>query len=552
MLSEVSLGARSLRYQAGLFSAVASAFIILVDSQLQPDSGDKTAALLRVLIYKIDDTTFGNDVPALPQWTGPPPTMVQIQAILFASLAASLLSAFLAMLGKQWLNRYSSTNVRGSAVDRSQNRQRKLDGIDRWYFDSVMESLPIMLQVALLLLGRALSRYLWEISRTVAWVVIGVTSFGLLFYLFIIVVGSVWESCPYQTPGSFVLRYLALKIPKKIHSAAANALHASEVIQNLTNVWNNTSFAIFFGLLVVVAPVWFVSDFFRLGRAAVGKLKALSIGAYRLLRRIYVSFRLSLTQGFNQQTAKLDLRCILWTLQISLEPLVRTSTLKYLITIPESTDFDNRLVEDCFHIFVGYISIINNKVVVAQGLEELATYSARCFFQTFRRVSPTNPTPDYLGDLRQLYVDKFPREIDFRGVPFYLTMANFHALINPDWSPSYVVWTDYRPTDQELIPFARQMVEVARVERRRTETRKVPCWILRFVLRVLSCDPPSPSSAIVDCLTILVIALSDDDHSNIQILGERSVWPPILWVPTVLTKLQSTNGAPFERYHPEA
>jgi hypothetical protein len=61
--------------------------------------------------------------------------MVHVQAILFASLAASLFSAFLAMLGKQWLNRYDSTDKRGSAIERCQNRQRKLDGIVAWYFD---------------------------------------------------------------------------------------------------------------------------------------------------------------------------------------------------------------------------------------------------------------------------------------------------------------------------------------------------------------------------------------------------------------------------------
>ena len=92
------------RSQAGLFSAVTSAFIIEVHSHLQQDPNDETAALLRVLIYKIDNTTFGNNPPTIPQWTGPPQTIVHVQAILLASLAASLLSAFLAMLGKQWLN----------------------------------------------------------------------------------------------------------------------------------------------------------------------------------------------------------------------------------------------------------------------------------------------------------------------------------------------------------------------------------------------------------------------------------------------------------------
>ena len=176
--------------QAGLFSAVASAFIIEVNSELKPDPNDQTAALLRVLIYKIDNTTFGNGIPALPQWTGPPRTIVQVQAILFASLAASLFSAFLAMLGKQWLNRYASIDMRGSAIERSQHRQRKLDGIVIWYFDHVMESLPVMLQAALLLLGCALSRYFWDVNTTVASVVLGATSLGLLFYLFIVVGGS--------------------------------------------------------------------------------------------------------------------------------------------------------------------------------------------------------------------------------------------------------------------------------------------------------------------------------------------------------------------------
>jgi hypothetical protein len=139
---------------------VASAFIVEVNSNLQPDPNDETAALLRVLIYKIDNTTFGDAVPTLPQWTGPPRAIVHVQIILFASLAISLLSALLAMLGKQWLNRYDTTDMRGTTIERSHNRQQKLDGIVAWYFNYVMESLPLMLQAALLLLGCALSRYL--------------------------------------------------------------------------------------------------------------------------------------------------------------------------------------------------------------------------------------------------------------------------------------------------------------------------------------------------------------------------------------------------------
>ena len=191
-----------------LFSAVTAAFILDVQSKLRPDTGDETAALLRVLIYKIDNTTFGNDAPTLLQWTGPPHTIVQVQAILYASLAAALLSAFLAMHGKQWLNQYASADVRGTAIERSQNRQRKLDGIVTRNFDRVMQSPPLMLQVALLLLGCPLSRYLREIDTAVVSVVLGFTFFGIISYLLIIVKGATFGSFPYQTPVSHALCHL--------------------------------------------------------------------------------------------------------------------------------------------------------------------------------------------------------------------------------------------------------------------------------------------------------------------------------------------------------
>jgi hypothetical protein len=141
-----------------------------------------------------------------------------VQAILYASLATSLIAAFLAMLGKQWLNRYDSSDMRGSATERGQNRQRKLDGIVAWYFNYVMESLPLMLQAALLLSSCAISRYLWEISTIVASVVLCTTSFGALFYLSIIIAGAAFENCPYQTPGSLALRYLWPKVSGTIYS----------------------------------------------------------------------------------------------------------------------------------------------------------------------------------------------------------------------------------------------------------------------------------------------------------------------------------------------
>jgi len=98
--------------------------------------------------------------------------------------------------------------MRGTAIERSRDQRRKFGGIIPWYIDHVMESLPLMLQIALLLLGCARSHYLWDINITVASVFLGITSFGVTFYLATIIAGPVSESFPYKFPGSRFLRLL--------------------------------------------------------------------------------------------------------------------------------------------------------------------------------------------------------------------------------------------------------------------------------------------------------------------------------------------------------
>ena len=68
-------------------------------------------------------------------------------------------------------------------VKRCGDRQRKIDGLEKWPFRLFIESLPIMLQVALLLLSCGLSRYVWSVNVSVARIVVSFTVFGVIFYL---------------------------------------------------------------------------------------------------------------------------------------------------------------------------------------------------------------------------------------------------------------------------------------------------------------------------------------------------------------------------------
>ena len=165
-----------------------------------------TAAYLRILIHTMNNSLFPDD-PSSTAWSGPPPEIVTVQSLLCASLTTSLFAAFLAMLGKQWVNRHLR-NRGGSAADKSRDRQRKLDGLEKWHFHFIIESLPVMLQLALLLLGCALSMYLWTTCRTVAGVIVAVTLFGVASYIFLTLAATVYYNCPYQTPPSILARAL--------------------------------------------------------------------------------------------------------------------------------------------------------------------------------------------------------------------------------------------------------------------------------------------------------------------------------------------------------
>jgi len=187
---------------------VASAFIIDIQQELRPDYNEMSFTVLTMLLNATSGVPNQLNVPVA---SGPKASAVEVQSILFGSLASALLAAFLAMLGKQWLN----LHVEGSLIDRSRHRELRMRGMITWRFKIIMECLPLIMQLSLLLLGYALARYLWDLSRTVSAVIAAFTIFGLLFYLSIVFAATVWKTCPFQTPVSVVLRYVLTLVKQK-------------------------------------------------------------------------------------------------------------------------------------------------------------------------------------------------------------------------------------------------------------------------------------------------------------------------------------------------
>ena len=216
---------------------MSSAFVIDVQSKLQPDPSERSEAYLRAILLNLNRSVAPDEDPtAPPAWDGPPAEIITTSDLLYASLLMSLLAAFVAMLGKQWLNRYLR-HKGGSMVERCGDRQRKFDGLERWPFRLFIESLPIMLQIALLLLTCGLSRYMWSVNASVASVVISFTALGVLFYIGVVVAG-VWSyQSPFQTPASAGLRHLR---DSGVTRKVLTSLSPSNVISLIRATWRDT------------------------------------------------------------------------------------------------------------------------------------------------------------------------------------------------------------------------------------------------------------------------------------------------------------------------
>ena len=231
--------------------------------------------------------------------------------------------------------------------------------------------------------------------------------------------------------------------------------------------------------------------------------------------------------GLDQHTITLDLLCISWILQTSLDKLVHLAALKHLTTMPELAQFDSTLVVGCFNVFINCISISGGRVVIKRGFEELATLSAGSFLRTFLHLSVMDPTSNTLVDIPKRYGKVFPFVMDCTGLPFLSTMTTIHILFGniPIGGPPEQ--DDHTLPTPERIPFSRDIVNNARAEYQRTPDGEVFHRFLHFVVHSLSMDPPPPVSVIADCLKIIAIVLGCD-LSNITTSEDRYIFSDLI------------------------
>ena len=218
----------------------------------------------------------------------------------------------------------------------------------------------------------------------------------------------------------------------------------------------------------------------------------------------------------------LDLRCISWTLQISVDEPVRWSALEYLATMTLDDSHSIQVVEGWFDTLLDCVKVANGNVTIVQGLEELTAMSSLSFLRMISHLVVMDPTPKILEDIHRRYTRTIPFETSFADPLVPCLLGAIHRVFHQNyiegqilpfrhrWFQWRVQWNDYEPSSDEHVKVARALTKLARFKYQRSQPAKVPRWLLRFALHSLSRDPLPPASVVADSLSIIAIDLGCD------------------------------------------
>jgi len=323
-----------------------------------------------------------------------------------------------------------------------------------------------MLQFALLLLGCALSIYLWGIDTNVASVVLVVAVLGVTFYAFIIIAGAASVSCPYQTPGAQILRYLWQKVPS-------------------------------------------CSAFFPIKGPGVQNPETPP----------------GPEQALDREATALDFRCISWILQTSLDRHINLLTLEFLASIITLPGLKSTIAVDCFTILISCLRITNNRAVVIRDYGPLAATAATCLLGAISYLLKVDPTSKILTEMDEQYSRTFPPTADLKGLPFRHTIQGIHDFFHRHDRPKGLSWKGLDPSAPGNRSLAHDLAGIAWFCYARfglEGRKKVPRWVLRFSLHSLLWDPEPPVSVIISCLRVIAIDLGCDiSPSDVRSLDMR-------------------------------
>jgi hypothetical protein len=209
--------------QAGLFSAVVTAFIIDSKQSLKSSPEDKMEyyfqqnnALLDQISRQISFIAPQLSIPSTPPAPFPdftPATSdIRVNVFWFMALIFSLAAALLATLVQQWVRDYMYAFRRYTdPVKRARVRQYLHEGSEKWSMPAVAEAVPGLLQVSLFLYFVGLCDFVMKINTKVGVSTATPIAIAGLLYIFTTVTPVINLQWPYRNSLSGLLWYATRK-----------------------------------------------------------------------------------------------------------------------------------------------------------------------------------------------------------------------------------------------------------------------------------------------------------------------------------------------------
>ncbi|KAF9022825.1 hypothetical protein BDZ89DRAFT_913688, partial [Hymenopellis radicata] len=152
----------------GLFSAAVTAFTIESSKRLEQDPADTTNQLLLHISRQLANQVT---TPAsLPLDYSASSSDRRVNIFWFLSLLVALMTALLGILCKQWLREYQK-DIAMSPRQSLGLRQMRFESFNYWRVEDLIASLPLMLQLTLLLFLIGVLDFLWNCDAITAGII---------------------------------------------------------------------------------------------------------------------------------------------------------------------------------------------------------------------------------------------------------------------------------------------------------------------------------------------------------------------------------------------
>ena len=218
--------------QAGLFSAVLTAFLAVSIALLQPDNSQLSVQLLSLIALQNGAPSsmqafLNATAESLPATTTfqAPTSVVAINALWFTSLVLGLATALLGILAKKWCREYLRWHsVIASARENVLVRQLRFDAWERWRVPSCIAFIPAFLEIALVLFLVGLIIFVPTFANRSLTIVLSVViASALLSAVALTLLPVFFRLCPFQTPTGWAFVRLAGFLRRKFWQLAVMA-----------------------------------------------------------------------------------------------------------------------------------------------------------------------------------------------------------------------------------------------------------------------------------------------------------------------------------------